>query len=81
MAKESNNKLNYRIIHSDKFHDLNFNRGLLEERLQVKTTLYGKLFCWACGLYQTDCNLCFSCHNCNKWTLNKIYSDSFETTT
>jgi hypothetical protein len=42
------------------------------EREYAKSTIYEKLFCWVCGLYQTESQLCLSCNSCNRWTLSKI---------
>ena len=47
-------------------------------RLSAKSTLNQKLFCWVCGLYQTESDLCLACNYCNKWTLSKIYPETYE---
>ena len=32
-----------------------------------------KLNCWACGKYDGDAEQCYHCHQCNLWTLKKIF--------
>jgi hypothetical protein len=52
------------------------NKDSTEANNPEKITLYQKSKCWACGLYQTEANLCLNCHDCTQWTKNQIHTIS-----
>ena len=32
-----------------------------------------KINCWTCGKYDEEAEQCYNCHQCNLWTLKKIF--------